>query len=37
MIIEQMLNYIKRDQNVLINQPDRIHPDRKQKYVDATG
>lgn len=37
MIIEQMLNYIKKDQNVLINQPNRMHPDRKQKSVVSTG
>lgn len=28
MIIEQMLNYIKKDQIVLINQPNRSHPDK---------
>jgi hypothetical protein len=37
MIIEQMLNYIKKDQNELINQPNRSHPDRKQKGVVSTG
>lgn len=31
MLIEQMLNYIKKDQNMLINQPNLSHPDRKQK------
>jgi hypothetical protein len=36
MIIEQMLSYIKKDQNVLINQPNRNHPDRKQKGVVST-
>lgn len=37
MIIEQMLNYIKKDKNVLINQQNRFHPDRKQKYVVTIG
>lgn len=35
MIIEQMLNW--KDQNVLINQPNRNHPDRKLKGVVSTG
>lgn len=29
MIIEQMSNYIRKDQDVLINQPNRSHPDIK--------
>lgn len=37
MVIEQMLNYIRKDQNVLINQPNRNHTDRKQKGVVSTG
>lgn len=37
MIIEQMLNYMKKDQNVLINKLNRIHPDRKQKGVVSAG
>lgn len=37
MIIEQMLQYIGKDQNVLINQPNRSHSDRKNKGVVSTG
>lgn len=36
MIIEQMLNYIRKDQNILINQPNRSHSYRKQKGVVST-
>lgn len=37
MIIEQMLNYNRKDRNVLINQPNRNHPDRKLKGIVSTG